>query len=169
MIGENPVWSSLIKFGQIWSKIIQNRTAIVILFVSVATFYVNIFRLVRNPIWPILIKFDQVWSNLIKFEPIWTNLDQCYLIGNILISFDPLWTNLDKFNPFWTDLIQNKTAMFILMVNVTTFFSIILWSNIHWGKWLQQQQQPNDKKLEASARLLKLKKTFFLSNLIKTV
>jgi hypothetical protein len=33
-------------------------------------------------------------------------------------------SNLVKFDPFWTDLIQNKTAIFILMVDVTTFYSI---------------------------------------------
>ena len=43
----NPIWSSLIHFGQIWSKKIINKTAIFILFVNVTTFYTNIFLFVQ--------------------------------------------------------------------------------------------------------------------------
>ena len=52
-ISGQKVWSSLtkFKFRQTWSKKIQNKTAIVIIFVNVATFYSTIFWLVRNPIW----------------------------------------------------------------------------------------------------------------------
>ena len=60
----NPIWSSLIKFDQVWSKKIQNKTAIFTLFVNVTTFYSNIFWLVKNSVWSSLIKFDQVWSIL---------------------------------------------------------------------------------------------------------
>ena len=38
----NPIWSSLIHFGQIWSKKIRNKTAIFILFKNVSTLYTNI-------------------------------------------------------------------------------------------------------------------------------
>ena len=62
----NPIWSSLIHFGQIWSKKIKNKTAIFILSVNVTTFYRNIFRLVRKSN---LIKFDQVWSILDGSDP----------------------------------------------------------------------------------------------------
>ena len=62
----NPIWSSLIHFGQIWSKKIKNKTAIFILSVNVTTFYSNIFRLVRKSN---LIKFDQVWSILDGSDP----------------------------------------------------------------------------------------------------
>ena len=61
----DQVWSTLINFGQIWSEKIWNKTAIVILFVNVATFNSNIFWLVRNPIWSSSIKFDPFWTNLI--------------------------------------------------------------------------------------------------------
>ena len=57
----DQVWSSLIHFGQIWSKKIQNQTAIFILFVNVKTFYRNIFLICEK-------------SNLIKFDPFWTDL-----------------------------------------------------------------------------------------------
>ena len=62
----NPIWSSLILFGQIWSKKIKNKAVIFILSVNVTTFYCNIFRLVRNPIWSSLIKFDPFWTDLIQ-------------------------------------------------------------------------------------------------------
>ena len=38
----DQVWSSLIHFGQIWSKKIKNKTAIFILFKNVTTLYTNI-------------------------------------------------------------------------------------------------------------------------------
>ena len=62
----NQIWSSLIHFGQIWSKKIKNKTAIFILSVNVTNFYRNIFRLVRKSN---LIKFDQVWSVLDRSDP----------------------------------------------------------------------------------------------------
>ena len=62
----NPIWSSLIHFGQIWSKKIKNKTAIFILSVNVTNFYSNIFRLVRKSN---LIKFDQIWSILDRSDP----------------------------------------------------------------------------------------------------
>ena len=72
----NPIWSSLIHFGQIWSKKIKNKTAIFIPSVNVTTFYSNIFRLVRK-------------SNLIKFDPFWTDLIQNNQKQNS--HFYPLW------------------------------------------------------------------------------
>ena len=62
----NPLWSSLIHLGQIWSKKIKNKTAIFILSVNVTTFYSNFFWLVRNLIWSSLIKFDPFWTDLIQ-------------------------------------------------------------------------------------------------------
>ena len=55
----NPIWSSLIHFGQIWSKKSKNKTVI---FTLSVTFYSNIFWLVRNPIWSNLIHFGRIWS-----------------------------------------------------------------------------------------------------------
>ena len=65
----DQVLSSLIHFGQIWSKKIKNKTAIFILSGNVTTFHSNIFRLARKSN---LIKFDQVWSSLIHFGRIWS-------------------------------------------------------------------------------------------------
>ena len=84
-------------------------------------FYRNIFRLVRKSN---LIKFDQVWSSLIKFDQVWSSL----------IKFDQVWSSLDR-----SDLKKpkNKTVIFILSVNVTTFYSNIfrlvrnpIWSSL---------------------------------------
>ena len=79
---------------------------------------------------------------------------------------NPIWASLIKFDPFWTDLIQkiqNKTAIFILFVNVTTFYSIILWSNRNWGKWQTRQQ---DNKTWQMARSLSSKLCLSLKTLI---
>ena len=99
-------------------------------------------------VWTNLIQVDLIWSNLNWFGPIWTNFiwlepntNQPNPSWSFLIQFEPIWSSLIHFGQIWSNLIQNKTAFFILMVNVTTFYSIILWSNRHWGKWLQQQQQ----------------------------
>ena len=120
----NPVWSSLIHFGQIWSKKIKNKTAVFILSGNVTTFYCNIFRLVRK-------------SNLIKFDPFWTDLTQkiknktaiFVLSVNVTTFYCNIFrlvrkSNLIKlinFDPFWTDLIQkkikNQMAIFILFKN----------------------------------------------------
>ena len=136
MILVYPIWSLLIQFSSIW----HDLNWFVPIWSGLIQFY---------PIWSNLlqvIQFEPFWTNLNQVDLIWTNLDQFYLIGTILICFDPIWTNLDKFNPFWTDLIQNKTAIFLLMVNVTTFYSIILWSNRYWAT-------KHDKKLEACLSL----------------
>ena len=52
-----------------------------------------------------------------------------------------IWSSLIHFGQIWSNLIQSKTAIVILMVNVTTFYSFILWSNRHWGKWLQNNNK----------------------------
>jgi len=62
----DQVWSSLIHFGQIWSKKIKNKTANIILFVNVKTFDRNTFWFVRNPFWSSLIKFDPFWTDQIQ-------------------------------------------------------------------------------------------------------
>ena len=62
----DQVWSSLIHFGQIWSKEIENQIAIFILFVNVKTFSGNILWFVRNPIWSSLLHFGQIWSKKIQ-------------------------------------------------------------------------------------------------------
>ena len=88
----NQVWSSLIHFGRIWSKKIQTKTAIFILFVNVATFYSNIFWLARNPIWSSLIHFGQIWSKKIRNKTaifiLFKNVSTLYT--NILWYMQPL-------------------------------------------------------------------------------
>ena len=92
----NPIWSSLIHFGQIWSKKIKNKTAIFIPSVNVTTFYSKIFWLVRNSLWSSFIKFHQVWSSLIYFWQIWSKKK-----------------------------IKKKIAIFNHFINVTTFYTDI--------------------------------------------
>ena len=105
----NPIWSSLFHFGRIWSKKIQTKTAIFTLFVNVATFYSNLFWLVRNPIWSSLIRFGQIWSNLIQNKTaifiLFVNVTTFY--SNVfrlvrksnLIKFDQVWSVLDRSDP----------------------------------------------------------------------
>ena len=107
----NPIWSSLIHFGQIWSKKIKNKAVIFILSVKMTTFYCNICRLVRNPIWSNLIHFGQIWSKKIK------NKTALFILSVNVTTFysnifrlvrNPIWSSLIKFDPFWTDLIQKN-------------------------------------------------------------
>ena len=72
----NPIWSSLIDFGRIWSKKIKNKTAIFILSVNVATFNSNTFLIGEKSN---LIKFDQVWSILDGSDPKKSKLKQPFL------------------------------------------------------------------------------------------
>ena len=108
LIKSEQVWSSLINFGQIWSKQIQNKTALVILFVNMATFYSNIFWLMRNPIWSSLIKFDpfwKIWSKKIKNQTaifiLFVNVKTFYRNTFDLweIHFDQVWSILDRSDP----------------------------------------------------------------------
>ena len=58
------------------------------------------------------------------------------------IQFDQVWSSLYHFGQIWSKKIKNKTAIFILFVNVTTFYSNIFWlvrnsiwsSLIHFGQ-----------------------------------
>ena len=50
-------------------------------------------------------------------EPLWTNL----------IQFEPIWSSLIHFGQIWSNLIQNKMAIFIQFVNVTTLYRNIFW------------------------------------------
>ena len=87
----DQVWSSLIHFGQIWSKKIKNKPAIFILSLNVTTFYCNIFRLLRKSN---LIKFDQVWSILDRSYPKKSKTKQPFL--SFLKNVTTLYTNI-----FW--------------------------------------------------------------------
>ena len=143
----DQVWSSLIHFGQIWSKKIKNKTDV---FILSATFYCNIFRLVKK-------------SNLIKFDPFWTDLIQknkkqksyfypfckCEkFFGSNLIKHIGLWnqkhilklrslqytahcasshSSLIHFGLIWSKKIKNRTAIFIPFKNVTTLYTNIFW------------------------------------------
>ena len=87
--------------GQIWSKKIQNKKVISILFLDVTTFYSNIFWLVRNPIWSNLIKLiNDFLRNLhsssrdIKCSMQWSTKTFPSLASTILPGF--LWAALLK-------------------------------------------------------------------------
>ena len=117
----DQVWSSLIHFGQIWSKKIKNKTAIFILSVNVTNFYRNIFRLVRKSN---LIQFDQT------FDEVWLSL----------MKFDQVWSILDRSDP---KKIKYKRAIFILSLNVTHFYSNIfrLVRKSIWSSLIQKNQK----------------------------
>ena len=103
MIGENPIWSSLIHFGQIWSKKIKNQITVFIL-----------------NFWLVKIQFDQVWSVLDRSDP------KKYFYSNIFwLVRNPIWSSLIHFGQIWSKKIKNKIAIFIPSVNVTTFYSNI--------------------------------------------
>ena len=114
MIYFDPIWTSLNQFEPLWTKLIQ-----------------------VDPIWTNLNQYGPIWTNFIWFEP----NNQSDPSWSFFIQFEPIWSSLIHSGQIWSNLIQNKTAIFILMVNVTTFYSIILWSNRHWGKWLQTWQR----------------------------
>ena len=106
-----------IQFDQVWSKSdpkkIKNKITIFILMVNVTTVYSNNFWLVK-------IQFDQVWSVLDRSDP------KNYFYSNIFwLVRNPIWSSLIHFGQIWSIKIQNKTAIFILSVNVTTFYSNI--------------------------------------------
>ena len=75
------------------------------------------------------------------------------------IQFDHVWWSLIHFGQIWSKKIQNKTVIFILFVNVTTFYSIILWSNRNWGKWQTRQDKTTWQMARSLSKqaLLKLK------------
>ena len=43
------------------------------------------------------------------------------------IQFDQVWSSLINFGQIWSQKIKNKTAIFILFKNVTTFYINIFW------------------------------------------
>ena len=113
----DQVWSSLIHFGQIWSKKkFKNKTVIFILSVNMTSFHWKIYKLVRK-------------SNLIMFDPFWTDLIKknqkvnlhfypfckCDIYTDIfrLVS-NPIWSSLIHFGKIWS----KKKVIFILV----TFF-----------------------------------------------
>ena len=95
-----PTWSDLIQFEPISSDLNQ----------LISLFHLDLFRFNMN-------QFDPIWSNFIQFDPIWSNL----------IQFKPIWSSLIHFGRIWSNLIQNKIAIFILVVNVTTLYRNIFW------------------------------------------
>jgi hypothetical protein len=160
-----PIWSGLIQIYPIWSNLVQS-ISFNSLWYDLNQFEPIWSKLIWfDPIWTDLNQFDRSWSNLNQFGPTWTNFiwfepnNQPGPSWSFLIQFEPIWSSLIHFGRIWSNLIQNKTAIFILMVNVTTFYSIILWSNRHWGKWLQTWQRTRSLSKQA---LLKLKNCFFL-------
>ena len=110
-------------------------------------------------IWTYLFLINLTWTNFIRFEP----NNQPDPSWSFLIQFEPIWSSLIHFGRIWSNLIQNKTAIFILMVNVTTFYSIILWSNRHWGKWLQTWQRTRSLSKQALLKLKKKKRNYAIT------
>ena len=88
-------------------------------------------------------QFDRVWSILDRSHPKkmkkWNGhfhpLGECdnFLELHFLTGKK---SNLTKFDPFWT---QNKTIIFILLINVTTYYSKIFWlmRNPFWSSLIK--------------------------------
>ena len=74
----DPIWTSLIHFGQVWS--ILNKI---------------------NPIWTTLFQFGQVWSILDKFSPIWTSLIQFWQDWSNFKKIDPIWHDMIWHYKYW--------------------------------------------------------------------
>ena len=92
----NPIWTSLIQFGQVWSNL-------------------DVF----DPICTSPILFGQVWSKLDRFFPktdksdpiqfgqVRSYLDQFNPFWTGLIQFGQVWSIMDRFDPIWTETFQN--------------------------------------------------------------
>ena len=142
-------WNSiLIRFDQVWTDLIQNKktknkTVISILSVNVATFYSNMFWLGRNPVWTDL-KSNSHFYPICKCEK---KLETFFDLWEI--QFDQVWSSLIHFGQIWSKKIQNQTGIFILFVNVKTFYRNTFWfvrnpiwsSLIHFGQiWSRIKQ-----------------------------
>ena len=97
---------------------------------------VLLLTLIKNQITIFILKF---WLEKIQFE----------------IKFDQVWSSLNHFGHIWSKKIKNKTVIFILSVNVTTFYSNIYWlvrnpiwsslikSDPFWTDLIQKNQKQN--------------------------
>ena len=104
----NQIWSSLIHFGQIWSKKNQKQNSHFYSFFKCNNFFSSIFRLVRNPIWSSLIHFGQIWSKKIK------NVTTFY--SNIFrLVRNPLWSSLIHFGQIWSKKSKTKQPFLSLL------------------------------------------------------
>ena len=107
-----------------------------------------------------MIKFDQIYSNWIQFDQVCAKLFQFNPINSNLIQFDQVWANLFYFIPIWSSLIQFEPILscFNQIINLMQFEGI--WRNLNqfYLIWIFKSEAKHDKWLEASARLLKLKK-----------
>ena len=123
-----------IQFDQVWSKKIQNKTAIFILFVNVTTFYSNIFWLVRNPFWSSLIKFDPFWT-----DQVWNNH---YLRQIIASKHEKGWQtskNRKRGHKSETEVITRRRALQLarlkklsITTNVWSFLSLAETKDSSW-------------------------------------
>ena len=129
----------MINFDQVWSildrsdpKKKSKKTAIFILSVNMTNFYSNIFWLVRKSN---LNNFDQVWSILDRFDPKCDN----FLYLQLFLLRNQIRSSLIHFEQIWSKKIKNKTAIFILSVNLATFYSNIfrLVRNQIWSSLIQ--------------------------------
>ena len=119
-----PIWSSIIRFGQIWSNLIQNKMAIFIQFVNVTTLYKNIFWLLRNPIWASLIKFDPFWTDLIQKNPNKTAIFILFVNVTTFYSII-LWSNR-----YWGKMTTTTTTTWQRLRNFKQdYLSLIMFQN----------------------------------------
>ena len=101
------------------------------------TFHWKIYKLVRKSN---LIKFDHVWSILDGSDPKKSKIKWPFLFFLKMwqlfivtffdwweIQFGQVWSSLIHFGRIWSKKIKNKTAIFILFKNVTTFYTHIFW------------------------------------------
>ena len=153
----NPIWSSLIHFGQIWSKKIKNKTVIFIISVNVTTFYSNIFRLVSKSN---LIKFDQVWSILERSDPKKSKTKKTILILSVNVTTfyssifrlvrNPLWLSLIQFGQIWSKD-QKQNSHFYPLCKCDKFLDCWgnpIWSSLikfdpFWTDLIQKNQKQN--------------------------
>ena len=97
----NPIWSSLIHFGQSWFNLVKKWIKLKI------WWYISIIVSSK-------IQFDQVRSILIPFGEIWVNQKKIKLkiwryismIISSYIQFDQVWSILINFGQIWFNLIK---------------------------------------------------------------
>ena len=117
----NPIWSSLIKFDQVWSILDwydPKKSKIKWPFLFFLKMW-QLFIVTFFDWWEI--QFDQFWSSFIHFGRIWSkkikNEMAIFILFKNVTTFysyifwlvrNPIWSSLIKFDPFWTDLIQKN-------------------------------------------------------------
>ena len=146
-----------IQFGQIW-----NKTVISILSVNVATFYSNMFWLVRNPVWtdlksnshfyPIckcekkLETFFDLWE--IQFDQVWTSLsilDRCFDL-----SINKLNIHCQKIESCNLSIIETQNIQLLVITSASD-----LWDHLIFC-WSQAEEGKNSKKISYKNSLINM-------------